>query len=83
MVHIAFIVGKTNQELSELKEIIAKNKRDERFNGVCFALMEKPMGEKEYERFIEYQANATCAQKHGLANQQKTYTKNACDMISV
>lgn len=82
-VHIAFIVGKTNQELSELKEIIAKNKRDERFNGVCFALMEKPMGEKEYERFIEYQANATCAQKHGLANQQKTYTKNACDMISV
>lgn len=83
MVHIAFIVGKTNQELSELKEIIAKNKRDERFNGVCFALMEKPMAEKEYERFIEYQANATCAQKHGLANQQKTYTKNACDMISV
>lgn len=40
------------------------------------------MGEKEYERFIEYQANATCAQKHGLANQQKTYTKNASEMIS-
>lgn len=45
-------------------------------------LLESPMGEKEYERFIEYQANATCAQKHGLANQQKTYTNNASEMIS-
>ena len=39
------------------------------------------MGEKNYERFIEYQANAQCAQRHGLPNQQKTYTKNASDMI--
>lgn len=79
---LAFMVGKTRQDIFELKDIINKNKQDERFKNICFVLLESPMGEKEYERFIEYQANATCAQKHGLANQQKTYTKNASEMIS-
>lgn len=79
---LAFMVGKTRQDIFELKDIIKKNKQDERFKNICFVLLESPMGEKEYERFIEYQANATCAQKHGLANQQKTYTKNASEMIS-
>lgn len=79
---LAFMVGKTRQDIFELKDIINKNKQDERFKNICFVLLESPMGGKEYERFIEYQANATCAQKHGLANQQKTYTKNASEMIS-
>ena len=79
---LAFMAGKTKQEIFELKDIIDKNKQDERFKNVCFVLLESPMGEKEYERFIEYQANATCAQKHGLANQQKTYAKNSSDMIT-
>lgn len=78
---LAFMVGKTRQDIFELKDIVNKNKQDERFKNICFVLLESPMGEKEYERFIEYQANATCAQKHGLANQQKTYTKNASEMI--
>ena len=79
---IAFMVGKTRQDIFELKDIINKNKQDERFKNICFVLLESPMGEKEYERFIEYQANATCAQRHGLANQQKTYTKSASEMIT-
>lgn len=79
---LAFMVGKTRQDIFELKDIINKNKQDERFKNICFVLLESPMGEKEYERFIEYQANATCAQKHGLANQQKTYTNNASEIIS-
>lgn len=79
---LAFMAGKTSQEIFELKDIIDKNRQDERFKNVCFVLLEKPMEEKEFERFIEYQANATCAQKHGLANQQKTYTKNSSDMIA-
>lgn len=81
-VQLAFMVGKTKHELFELKDIIDKNRQDERFKTITFVMLESPMGEKEYERFIEYQANATCAQKHGLANQQKTYAKNAGDMIS-
>lgn len=79
---LSFMVGKTKQEIFELKEIIDKNKQDERFKNVCFVLFDNPMGEKEFERFIEYQANATCAQKHGLANQQKTYNTNASEMLT-
>lgn len=79
---LAFMVGKSRQDIFELKDIINKNKQDERFKNICFVLLESPMGEKEYERFIEYQANATCAQRHGLANQQKTYTKSASEMIT-
>lgn len=80
---LAFMVGKTKSEIFELKEIIDKNKQDERFKNVCFVLFDNPMGEKEFERFIEFQANATCAQKHGLANQQKTYNESANEMITV
>ena len=79
---LAFMVGKTKQEVFELKEIIDKNKQDERFKNICFVLFDNPMGEKEYERFIEFQANATCAQKHGLANQQKTYNESSNEMIA-
>lgn len=79
---LAFMVGKTRQDIFELQDIINKNKQDERFKNICFVLLESPMGEKDYERFIEYQANATCAQRHGLANQQKTYTKSASEMIT-
>ena len=39
------------------------------------------MGVKEYERFIEYQANAQVAQSHNLPQQHQTYTKQASEMI--
>lgn len=79
---LAFFVGKTQEEVNELRDIVERNNTDERFKNLCFVLMETPMGEKQYERFIEYQANAQCAQRHSLVNQQKTYSKNASDMIA-
>lgn len=80
---LAILVGRNQEEIFTLKGIAEKNSQDEdRFGNTAFAVMEEPMGDKEYERFIEYQANAECAQRHGLANQQRTYSKNASDMIS-
>ena len=43
------------------------------------SFIEAIMGDKEYERFIEYQANAQCAQSHGLPQQYQTYTKQAAE----
>ena len=80
---LAFMVGRTRQEVFELQEIVERNSQDERFQNVCFVVFDSPMGEKEYERFIEYQANATCAQRHSLADQQETYRKNAMSMVQV
>lgn len=79
---LAIFVGRTKQELIELQAIVEKAVKDERFQKICFFVVETPMDEKKYERFIEYQANATCAQKHGLADQKETYSKNSEEMIS-
>jgi hypothetical protein len=38
-------------------------------------------GDKNYGRFIEYQANATCASKHNLPDQYTAHTKSASEMI--
>lgn len=80
-IFLAIMVAKTQQEMFDLKDIAERNSKEERFNNTVFVVMEAYMGEKDFERFIEYQANAQCAQRHGLANQQKTYAKNASDMI--
>lgn len=80
---LAILVGRNQDELFTLKDIAERNSNDEeRFANTAFVVMEEPMGDKEYERFIEYQANAECAQRHGLANQQRTYAKNASEMVS-
>ena len=64
-----------------LKDIAERNSKEERFGNVVFLVMETPFGDKEYERFIEYQANAQCAQSHSLPKQRETYAKNASEMI--
>lgn len=79
---LAIFVGRTKQELIELQAIVEKAVKDERFLKICFFVVQTPMDEKKLERFIEYQANATCAQKHGLADQKETYSKNSEEMIS-
>lgn len=80
---LAILVGRNQDEIFSLKDIAERNSKDkDRFANTAFVVVEEPMGDKEYERFIEYQANAECAQRHGLANQQRTYAKNASDMIS-
>ena len=80
-IFLAIMVARTQDELLTLKDIAERNSKEERFKNTTFVVIEATMGEKNYERFIEYQANAQCAQRHGLPNQQKTYTKNASDMI--
>ncbi len=78
---LAIMVARTSEELMQLKDIAERNCKDDRFKTIAFAVMDAVMGEKEYERFIDYQANAECAQKHGLQQQVQTYAKQASDMI--
>ena len=81
-IFLAILVAKTQQEIFDLKDIAERNSSEDRFKNTVFVVMEAYLTDKNYERFIEYQANAQCAQRHGLANQQKTYAKNASDMIT-
>ena len=81
-IFLAILVAKTQSEMFDLKDIAERNSQEERFKNTVFVVMEAYLTDKDYERFIEYQANAQCAQRHGLPNQQKTYAKNASDMIT-
>ena len=78
---LAIMVGRDTQELIHLKDIAERNCADERYQSIAFVVMETAMGTKEYERFIEYQANAQVAQSHNLPQQHQTYTKQASEMI--
>ena len=78
---LAVMVAKTNQELLQLKDIAERNCKDERYSTIVFMVMETILGEKPYERFIEYQANAQCAQSHGLPQQHQTYAKQASELL--
>lgn len=76
-----FLFARNNQELNEVKTIAEKAKDEERFKYVAFIVFDAVFGDKNYERFIEYQANATVALKHNYADQQQTHIKNASEMV--
>ena len=80
-IFLAILVARNQEEMFALKDIAERNSKEERFENVVFLVMETPFGDKEYERFIEYQANAQCAQSHSLPKQRETYAKNASEMI--
>ena len=80
-VFIALLFARNSVELNSLKELAAKASLEDRFKNITFVVFESFFNDKNYERFIEYQANATCAQSHGFADQQKAHTKCAVDMI--
>ena len=77
----AIMVALNADELNTLKDIAQRNSTDERFLTTTFIVLDTTLTEANYERFIEYQANAKCAQLHGFAEQQQSHTKCASDML--
>lgn len=82
-IFLALMVGRNVQEIIALKDIAERNCKDVRYSTIAFVVLETPFGDKEYERYIEYQANAQCAQKHNLPQQHQTYNKQSAEMIGV
>ncbi|MDD4575201.1 MAG: hypothetical protein PHI36_02120 [Bacteroidales bacterium] len=81
VVFMALLFARNISELNTLKDIAGRVSMEDRFQNVAFIVFDGTLGDKNYERFIEYQANATCAQSHGFADQQKTHSKCASDMV--
>lgn len=80
---LVMFFARNADELIELRRIADKASKDEdgKYKDVVFLVMDKTLGDSEYERFIEYQANAQCAQRHGFADQMKSHTDNAEEMV--
>lgn len=77
----ALMVARSNTELSTIKEIATKAMTDDRFKNVAFFVFDTQLDQASFDQFIEYQANAICAQKHGFAEQQKSHADNAKTII--
>lgn len=80
-VFLAMFFARNSVELNELKIIVSNASKEERFKYVTFIVFESVFGDDKYERFIEYQANATCAQKHNLPDQQKVHIDSSIEII--
>lgn len=80
--YLALMMARNNAELTTLKDIASKAMNDERFKNVAFLVFDTMIEPLEYDRFIEYQANAVCSNKHGYAEQTKSHTDNAKAIIA-
>lgn len=80
-VFVAMLFARNANELNQLKTIAAKYSAEERFQNMVFVVFETVFTDKNYDRFIEYQANATCAGKHNLSDQQVAHNNSSFDMI--
>ena len=76
------MMAKTSDELATIKDIAAKAMTEERFKNVAFLVFDNILDAFEFDRFIEYQANAKSSTKHGYAEQAKSNTDNAKAIIS-
>lgn len=77
----AMMVARNTNELNSLKDIALRNSAEERFLTTTFIVFDTVFSDANYQRFIEYQANAKCAQQHGFADQQQSHAKCASDML--
>ena len=81
-IYLALMMARSNTEHASLKDIAAKAMADERFQNIAFVVFDTTLEPLEFDRFIEYQANAVCSGKHGYAEQTKSHTDNAKAIIS-
>lgn len=81
-VYLALMLARTSDELATIKDIAAKAMTEERFKNVAFLVFDNILDAFEFDRFIEYQANAKSSTKHGYAEQTKSNTDNAKAIIS-
>lgn len=81
-VYLALMLARTSDELATIKDIAAKAMTEERFKNVAFLVFDNILDAFEFDRLIEYQANAKSSTKHGYAEQTKSNTDNAKAIIS-
>lgn len=74
---IAAMFGINHHEIGELKDFCAKTAQESRFRFVLFLVFETPLTEKNYNRFIDYQAQAVVARRHSLKEPEDDGIKNS------
>lgn len=83
--YFAFLVARNSEEMASLSRFIDKMtsllESDKDLQNIYFILLDEVFTDKDYERFIEYQANLACASSHGFVDQMTTHRKHASDLV--
>lgn len=84
--YMALMFSKNNTEVAHMRQVAedasnAAVAEDKDLRDIIFIVFDTTFGEKEYDRFIEYMANYTAAQKHGFLEQVNAHRDHATEMI--
>lgn len=84
--YLCLLYSKNNTELAHLRqfaEICSESSQKEEFElkDIIFIVIDTPLGDKNYKRFIEYMAHSTSALNHGLSDQAEVHRNHAMEMI--
>ena len=80
-IFIALLVAKTFDELNFLKAVARNNTQNGRLKNMVVIVFDATLEQPNYDRFIDFMANANCAQRHNLGPQQETCTTNAKKLV--
>ena len=80
-IFIAVLVAKTFDELNFLKGVAHNNTQNGRLKDMLMVVFDSTLEQPNYDRFIDFMANANCAQRHGLGPQQETCIDNATKLV--
>ena len=80
-IFMAVLVAKTFDELNFLKAVARSNSESGRLKDIVLVVADATLDVNNYDRFIDYMANANCAQRHSLTPQQETCTSNAKKLV--
>lgn len=78
---IAAFFARNNQELAELQEFAAKFSEEKQFQNILFTVFGTVLTDKDYNRFIEYQAQANVAHRHSHNEQEEDGKKNSLKIV--
>lgn len=78
---IAVLVAKNFDELSFLKTFAQNANINGKFKDMVLVVFDAVMEQQNYDRFIDFMANAKCAAAHSLAPQHDTYVTNGKKLV--
>lgn len=75
--HVAMFLAMDEAELIGAQQTIKKLAIDPVCKDVVFVLVNEPLGSERYNKFIDYRARASVADKHQLREQSQSHAENA------
>jgi hypothetical protein len=80
--HIAVFLLLNKQEEEKTVQTILKMSKEDECKNVVFVVMEEPLGESNYSRFIEFLARGSVSRKHNYDEDARSLEDNAKKIIS-